>query len=201
MTKPALLTAAALLASLSLAQGFGPPAERGPIAERAPARVEAHRATMRERAIETRTARATAAVATGRMQGGAGLGGSLQGVVASAIGLPEDEIHELKAAGASLGAIARERGVDLAHLESVFLAARAGAIAERLAADAIRETQAERMTARGPDAFATLIAREGCDEGRNVSGGPLHAQRADTAAGPAFGGPAAHVQRGPRARW
>lgn len=200
MIKTATLTAAALLAGLALAQGFGPPTARGPVAERAPARVEATRAAMRGRAIATQTTRATATAPAGRMQGSAGLGGSLQGVVASAIGLSEAEVHEQKLAGASLGAIAEAHGVDLASLEAVYLAAPNGLIAERLAAGAVTELQAERMAARGADAFASLIAREGCDEGRNVTGEPLHAQRVDAPRGPATDA-AAPARRGPQARW
>ncbi|MBW6456906.1 MAG: hypothetical protein K0A98_13580 [Trueperaceae bacterium] len=212
MRKIVLLTsAAALLASLALAQAYGPPAERGPAArqaivgERAPAAVQTLRETRREEAVATRAAHQQASMAqTARMQGSAGLGGQLQGVVASVIGLPEDEVHALKQEGASFASIAAEQGVDAATVEAAYLAAREGVIANLLETGAITELQAEQMTARGAAAFAALFEREGCDEGQNVTGERLFANRAEMARGPQAGEPIATGQpqgRGPRARW
>ncbi|MFO8149423.1 MAG: hypothetical protein R6T93_03940 [Trueperaceae bacterium] len=201
MRKIVLLTsAAALLASLALAQGYGPPAERGPAArqaivtERAPA-AQPQRETRREEA---------ATAQTGRMQGSAGLAGQLQGVVASVIGLPEDEVHALKQEGASFASIAAEQGVDAATVETAYLTAREGVIANLLDTEAITELQAEQMLARGAAAFAALFEREGCDEGQNVTGERLFANQAEMARGPQAGEPIATSQRqarGPQARW
>jgi hypothetical protein len=136
--------------------------------------------------------------------GTGGIGGQLKRVVASAIGLPEEEIHDLKAAGESLGSIAEAAGVPPADLEVAYRDARAELVALLLADGTIRELQAEQMVARGPAAFAALIAREGCIEGRGEDGEPLRANRATTARGPNVGEPtteAEQLRRGPRARW
>jgi hypothetical protein len=208
MRKIVLLTsAAALLASLALAQAYGPPAERGPAARQA---VVAERAPAAQTLRETRRAEAVAAhqqtnAAQGaRMQGSAGLAGQLQGVVASVIGLPEDEVHALKQEGASFASIADDQGVDAAAVEAAYLAAREGVIANLLETEAITELQAEQMLARGAAAFATLFEREGCDEGQNVTGERLFANQAEMARGPQAGEAIAAGQpqgRGPRARW
>jgi hypothetical protein len=191
MRKLVLFTsAAALLASLALAQAYGPPAERGPAAR------------------QPVVARATHQQANGaqgaRMQGSAGLAGQLQGVVAGVIGLPEDEVHALKQEGASFASIAADQGVDAASVEAAYLAARAGVIANLLETEAITELQAEQMQARGAAAFAALFERAGCDEGQNVTGERLFANRAEMARGPQAGEAIAAGQpqgRGPRARW
>ena len=192
MRKLVLLTsAAALLASLAFAQAYGPPAERGPGARQA---VVAERAAQRQ----------ATPVQGGRMQGSAGLAGQLQGVVASVVGLPEDEVHALKQEGASFASIAAEQGVDAATVEAAYLAAREGLIANLLETEAITDVQAEQMLARGAAAFATLFERAGCDEGQNVTGERLFANRAEMARGPQAGETVAAGQpqgRGPRARW
>lgn len=212
MRKLVLLTsAAALLASLALAQAYGPPAERGPaarqavVAERAPAAAAAQRETRRAQAVAARAVhQQTAAGQGGRMQGSAGLAGQLQGVVASVIGLPEDEVHALKQEGASFASIAADQGVDAATVEAAYLAAREGVITNLLETEAITELQAEQMLARGAAAFAALFERAGCDEGQNVTGERLFANRAEMARGPQAGEAIAAGQpqgRGPRGRW
>jgi len=217
MRKTVLLTsAAALLASLALAQAYGPPADRGPaergpaareaiVTERAPAAVQTLRETRREEAVAARAAQQQANMAqTARMQGSAGLGGQLQGVVASVIGLPEDEVHALKQEGASFASIAADRGVDAGTVEAVYLAAREGVIANLLETEAITELQAEQMLARGVAAFQALFEREGCGEGQNVTGERSFANQATMARGPQAGEPIATSEqraRGPRARW
>lgn len=186
-----LTTAAAVLASLALAQAYGPPAERGPAARQA---------VVPARAVHRQAAPAQA----GRMQGSAGLSGQLQGVVASVLGLTEDEVHALKQEGASFASIAADQGIDAATVEATYLAAREGLIANLLETGAITELQAEQMTSRGPAAFAALFEREGCDEGQNVTGERLHANRAEMARGPQAGAAIAAGQpqgRGPRGRW
>ena len=145
-----------------------------------------------------------AAVQEARMAGAGGLAGQLKGVVASAIGLTEAEIHELKVAGGSFASIAEAQGVALETLATAFLGARQGIIDRLLAEGAIGERQAYQLTARGPAAFAALVAREGCDEGQNVGGEPCFANRAEMARGPQAGEPrteARQLTRGPRARW
>ncbi len=209
MRKIVLLTsAAALLASLALAQAYGPPAERGPaarqavVAERAPAAAQAQYETRRAQAVAAQQQTSTAQ--GGRMQGSAGLAGQLQGVVASVIGLPEDEVHALKQEGASFASIAADQGVDAATVEAAYLEARDGVIANLLETGAITELQAEQMTSRGAAAFATLFDRAGCDEGQNVTGERLFANRAEMARGPQAGEAVAAGQprgRGPQARW
>ncbi len=206
-----LSTTAALLIGLALAQPFGPPADRGPAAfervpgGRAPVVAETQRETRQARAVAVQEAREQAiATQQARVGGAGGLAGQLKGVVASAIGLPEERIHELKAEGESFASIAEAEGVEVATLEAAYLGAREGIVARLLADETISELQAERMTARGPAAFAALMARAGCDEGRNVSGEPLFANRATTARGPNVGEPvseARQVRRGPQARW
>ena len=218
MRKIVLLTStAALLASLALAQAYGPPADRGPAAERgpaarqaivterAPATAQTLRETRREEAVAARADHQRATMAqTARMQGSAGLAGKLQGVVASVIGLPEAEVHALKQEGASFASIAADKGVDAATVETAYLAAREGVIANLLETEAITELQAEQMLARGAAAFTTLFEREGCGEGQNVTGEPLFANQAEMARGPQAGEPVAASQRharGPQARW
>lgn len=206
-----LSTTAALLIGLALAQPFGPPSDRGRAAvesvpaERAPVATQTLRQTRQARAVAVQEARGQAVAAQqARLGGAGGLAGQLKGIVASAIGLPEDEIHELKTEGASLGSIAEAQGVPLANLEAAYLAARQGLVAQLLADETISELQADQMTARGPAAFAALIVRAGCDEGRNVNGEPLFANRAETARGPNVGDPntaAQQLRRGPQARW
>lgn len=190
MRKFVLLTsAAALLASLALAQAYGPPAERGPAARQAVVARAAHQQTTAPQGA--------------RMQGSAGLAGQLQGVVASVIGLPEDEVHALKQEGASFASIAAEQGVDGATVEAAYLAARQEVVANLLDTEAITDLQAEQMLGRGAAAFATLFEREGCDEGQNVTGERLFANRAETARGPQAGEAIAAGEpqgRGPRGR-
>jgi len=147
----------------------------------------------------------------GRNAGMAGLSDALDGVVAGALGLTQDELHALKQDGASIADIAAERGVAIDDLAAAYAEARGAAIAEQLAAGTINEQQAAQMGARGDAAFAELVAREGCAEGRQVTGEPLHANRADAARGAqAFAerqplvdpqGPAHRPVRAPRGRW
>jgi len=206
-----LSTTTALLIGLALAQPFGPPADRGPAAfervpgGRAPVVAETQRETRQARAVAVQEAREQAIATQQARVGGAGsLAGQLKGVVASALGLTEAEVHERKAAGESFESIAEAAGVPVATLEAAYLGARAGIVAQLLADATISELQAAQMTARGPAAFAALMARAGCDEGRNLSGEPLFANRATTARGPNVGEPvteARQVRRGPQARW
>jgi hypothetical protein len=125
-----------------------------------------------------------------------GLSAELPGVVAGALGLTQEELHDLKADGASIVDIAAERGVDLASIEAVYLEARNAAIDRLLAEGTIHEFQAEQMRARGAEAFANLSTREGQAEGQNVTGERLHANRQGPAQPQALG-PAA----GRRGRW
>jgi len=211
MRRLVIATSIVLLAGIGLAQGYGPPAERGPAArqeivtERAPAEVQTLRETRREEAQAARVAHQQATMAqTARMQGNAGLAGQLKGVVASVIGLPEDEIHALKEEGASFASIAADQGVEAATVEATYLAAREGVIANLLATEAITELQAEQMLARGPAAFAALFEREGCGEGQNVTGERSFANQASVPRGPQAGEPIAtkgQHARGPQARW
>jgi len=211
MRKLVISTSIALLAGLALAQAYGPPAERGPaarqetLAERAPAEVQTLRETRREETRAARVAQQQATVAqTARMQGSAGLAGQLKGVVASVIGLPEDEVHALKQEGASFASIAADQGVDAATVEATYLAARDGVIANLLGTETITDLQAEQMLARGPAAFAALFEREGCGEGQNVTGERLFANQATVTRGPQAGEPTAtraQHARGPKARW
>lgn len=134
--------------------------------------------------------------------GGVSLQGELDGVVAEALGLTPDELHALKAEGASIAQIAEDRGVALTDVEAAYLAARQEAIDALLAEGAITEAQAEVMVERGAEAFATLARREGCAEGRIAGGEPLHQFRSDAPRG-AQGAPmATHPgRRGPAGRW
>jgi hypothetical protein len=125
-----------------------------------------------------------------------GLSAELPGIVAGALGLSQEELHDLKADGASIADIAAERGVDLATIEAAYLEARAAVIDRLLAEGTIHAFQAEQMRARGAEAFANLIAREGQAEGQNVTGERLHANRPENAPAQRFG-PAA----GRRGRW
>ena len=115
---------------------------------------------------------------------GPALQGQLDGVVAEALGLTSDELHALKVDGASIAQIAADRGIDLADLEAAFLAARQEAIDALLAEGTISEAQAETMAARGVEAFAALSSREGCAEGQNAGGEPLHQFRSDAPRAP-----------------
>ncbi len=211
MRRLVITTSIALLAGLALAQAYGPPADRGPtarqetLAERAPAEVQQLRETRREEARAARVTHQQAATKqTARMQGTAGLAGQLKGVVASVIGLPEDEIHALKLEGASFASIAADLGVEAATVEATYLAAREGVIANLLSTEAITDLQAEQMLARGPAAFAALFDREGCSDGQSVTGERLFANQATMARGPQAGEPTAtraQHARGPQARW
>lgn len=210
MRKLVITTSIALLASLALAQAYGPPAERGPaarqatLAERAPAETQTLRETRREEALAARAPHQRATMAqTARMQGTGGMAGQLKGVVASVIGLTEEEVHALKQEGASFASIAVDQGVDAATVEATYLAAREGVIANLLGTEAITELQAEQMRARGPAAFAALFDREGCGDGQNVTGERSFANQATMARGPQADEPiAARGQhaRGPKAR-
>jgi hypothetical protein len=127
-----------------------------------------------------------------------GLSAELKGVVAGALGLTQEELHALKEDGASVADIAAERGVATEAIEATYLDARNAAIDALLADGAIHEPQAEQMRARGPEALANLLAREGCAQGQNVTGERLYAHRAaPVAQQPATFGPAA----GRRGRW
>lgn len=186
-TKPILvLTAATLLAGFALAQPhqFRDVAPRG-----APqARMQAHAPQYAHRA--------QAQVA------GAALRGKVEGVIAEALGLTTDELHALKAEGASIAQIAADRDVELADLEAAFLAARQEAIDALLADGTITEVQAEAMAARGADAFAARSTREGLQDGRNAGGEPLHQFHTDEPRGPQDPPMAGrHAPRGPGGRW
>jgi hypothetical protein len=127
-----------------------------------------------------------------------GLSAQLTGVVAGAFGLTQEELHALKEDGASIADIAAERGVAIETIEAAYFDARNAAIDALLADGAIHEFQAEQMRARGAEAFANLLAREGWAQGQNVTGERLHANRpAPVAQQPAAFGPAA----GRRGRW
>ena len=134
--------------------------------------------------------------------GAASLQGRVDGVVAEALGYTADELHALKAEGASIAQIAADRGVELADVEAAFLAARQDAIDALLAEGTINELQAETMAARGADAFAALAAREGLQDGRNAGGEPQHQFRTDEPRGPQDPPMAGrHDPRGPGGRW
>jgi hypothetical protein len=124
----------------------------------------------------------------------AGISAELQGVVAGALGLTQEELHDLKADGASIADIAADRGVDLATIEATYLAARNAVIDRLLAEGAIQEFQAEQMRARGAEAFAALSTREGQAQGQYATGERLYANRQAPAQA---NGPAA----GRRGRW
>jgi len=104
----------------------------------------------------------------------------VEGAVAAALGLTQDELHALKLDGATIAEIAAERGTPVAAIESTYLAARAEAVQELLAEGSISELQAERMTARGPDAFAELLVRNAAEQGRNAGAAPRFAHRSAT---------------------
>jgi hypothetical protein len=125
-----------------------------------------------------------------------GLSAELAGVVAGALGLSQEELHDLKSDGASIADIAAERGLDLATIEIAYLEARAAVIDRLLAEGTIHEFQAEQMRARGAEAFANLSTREGQAEGQNVTGERLYANR-PTSEQPQALGPAV----GRRGRW
>ncbi len=186
-TKPILiLTAAALLAGFALAQQhqFRDVAPRGAPQGRMQAEAPqfVHRAQAR--------------------LGGAALQGQVDGVIVEALGLTTDELHALKAEGASIAQIAADRGIDLADLEAAFLAARQEAIDALLADGTINEVQAETMAARGNDAFAALSTREGLQDGRNAGGEPQHQFRTDDPRGPQDPPMAGRrAPRGPGGRW
>ncbi len=137
----------------------------------------------------------------GQGQGGQGQGGlvaaRLEGVVAGALGLTQDELHALKLEGATIADIAAERGTPIDTVEAAYLTARADAVQELLGAGAISELQAERMAARGPEAFAELLARDTVGQGRNAGGTPGFAHR-DDAAGAGSPGPRVAATPGPR---
>ncbi len=185
--KPLLvLTAATLLAGFALAQqhSFRDVAPRG--APQGRMQVEAPRYAHRAQP----------------QLGGAALQGRVEGVVVEALGLTTDELHALKADGASIAQIAADRGVDLADVEAAFLAARQEAIDALLAEGTITELQAETMAARGADAFAALSTREGLQDGRNAGGEPQHRFRTDAPSGPQDRPMAARrAPRGPGGRW
>jgi hypothetical protein len=128
----------------------------------------------------------------GAGQAGPGPSGAVaervEGVVAATLGLTQDELHALKLDGATIAEVAAERGTPVEVLESAYLAARAEAIQELLAEGAISELQAERMTARGPDAFAELLDRDAAEQGRNADGTPRFAHRSATTPGPQAAG-------------
>lgn len=186
-TKPILvLTAATLLAGFALAQQhqFRDVAPRG--APQARMQAEAPQYAHRAQA----------------QIGGAALQGQVEGVVVEALGLTTDELHALKAEGASIAQIAADRGVELAELEAAFLAARQEAIDALLAEGTITEVQAETMAARGADAFAALSTREGLQDGRNAGGEPQYQFRTDAPRGPQDPRMAGrHAPRGPGGRW
>ena len=116
--------------------------------------------------------------------GAASLQGQVDGVVAEALGLTADELHALKAEGASIAEIAADRGVELADLEAAYLAARQEAIDALLADGTITEIQAETMAARGAEAFEALATREGIAGGQNSGGEPLHQFQTEAPRGP-----------------
>ena len=128
MRKLVLLTsAAALLASLALAQAYGPATDRGP-ARRGPAD--------RPAAVAERTPVGTPQA---RLQGSGSLAGQLQGIAVDALGLPADEVHTLKQEGASFASIADDQGVDAATVEAAYLTARESLIADLVASGAISD--------------------------------------------------------------
>jgi hypothetical protein len=126
-----------------------------------------------------------------------GLSAQLAGVVAGAFGITQEELHALKEDGASIADIAAERGVAIETIEAAYLDARNAAIDALLADGAIHEFQAEQMRARGAEALANLLAREGWAQGQNVTGERLYANRAAPAAQQQANGPVA----GRRGRW
>jgi hypothetical protein len=126
-----------------------------------------------------------------------GLSAELTGVVAGVFGLTQDELHALKEDGASIAAIAAERGIAIETIEAAYLDARNAAIDALLADGAIHEFQAEQMRARGADALANLLEREGWAQGQNVTGERLYANRPAPFAQQTAVGPAA----GRRGRW
>lgn len=197
-------TAAALLVGLALAQG---PRFVDATQARQGAAQGMHAATQARVHVQTPQgaaaahrfagqAAAQAAQARHQFQGEQGLQEALDGVVAAALGLSQDELMAAKADGASIAQIAENAGIPLADVEAAYLAARTDAIAALLADGTINDVQAAQMTARGAEAFAALAAREGCDGGQNVTGTPLHQYR-DAAPQ----GPAATMRRGPGGRW
>ena len=130
--------------------------------------------------------------------GAASLQGQVDGVVAETLGLTTDELHALKADGASIAQIAADRGVELAAVEAAYLAARQEAIDALLADGTITEIQAETMAARGAEAFEALAAREGIAAGRNAGGEAQHQFQTDAPRGPQDAPMAA--RRGPAGR-
>ncbi|MDF1522311.1 MAG: hypothetical protein P1P87_05760 [Trueperaceae bacterium] len=203
-----IVTAAALLLGLALAQGHrfadtaprgaAPGAQvqqvRGPAFAQPGAPAYGPQARWADMAARQQTAQ--------QWRTQVGLQGAVDGVIAEQLGLTQEELIAAKAAGASIADLAAEKGIEIADLEAAFAAARAEAIEALLTEGAITELQAEQMAERGTEAFASLIAREGCAGGLAVGGEPLYANRTETARGPLGGaGYANRAPRGPGARW
>lgn len=191
-----LITAAALvLTGLALAQGPRASQAQNAIGHRQPAAAQA----MRQRAAvhQTDDQRGFA-----NANGPSALAEELQGVVAEALGLSQDELQALKQEGASIADIAADQGVPIESVEAAYEAARSAAIDQLLADGTINDVQAEQMANRGVEAFATLVAREGCAEGQNVTGERLYTNRATEARGmQAQQAQAQGAARGRHARW
>jgi hypothetical protein len=206
-----IVTAATLLLGLALAQNhrFADAAPRGaaPGAQvqqsRGPATAKADAPAYGPQARQAEMAAHQQAAQQLRTQTGPqGLQGAVDGVIAEQLGLTQDELMAAKAAGASIADLAADAGIEIADLEAAFAAARAEAIEALLSEGAITEQQAEQMAERGTQAFASLIAREGCEGGQAVGGEPQYAHRTETARGPQGSAATANrTPRGPGARW
>lgn len=205
MKRTTIVAALVVLLFASLAAAQGPRFATAEVAMRgrpqAPvAQTQAVRPMGRAHAA-AQTARPMPRAATRPMHGGnvdSGLSAQLTGVVAGVFGLTQEELHALKEDGASIADIAAERGIAIETIEAAYLDARNAAIDALLADGAIHEFQAEQMRARGTEALANLLAREGQAQGQNVTGERLYANRAESVAQqPATFGPAA----GRRGRW
>ena len=169
-----LLVAGLVGAALAQGPNFGEAPRHGMTA-----RMEVQQADLRQQAEAQQRAEAPS-----ERHGPSHLGAHMRGALHDALGLPEAEIHERKEAGASIASIAADEGIELDVLEKAFLAARAAAIAELLEQATIGEVQAERMQARGPEVFASVVEREGPGGGLHDTGVTRAAHRTDEPRGP-----------------
>lgn len=154
------------------------------------ARMEAQQADLRQQAEAQQQGR----------HGPSHLGAHMRGALHDALGQPEEAIHARKEAGASIASIAADEGIELDTLAEAFMAARAAAINELLTQEAISEAQAERMQARGPEVFASVVEREGPGGGLHDTGETRAAQRTDEPRGPQAAAQAGRHEATPQRR-
>lgn len=168
MNRVLIVLAAMLIVGFALAQG--------------PRFTEAPRSGMTARMQSERDAEPE--FAPRGQHGPSRLGERMRGVLHETLGLSEDEIHARKEAGQSIAGIAEDLGIARETLEDAYLVAREEAIEQLLEEGRVAELQAQRMTDRGPEVFATVVDRAGLGGGQHATGETLNAQRAEAPRGP-----------------